>query len=123
MADLLNCLKPVVLCALLPGFAMAQVAASMNDNKEVQEVRSALDEIVQGNLKGGNEAVAMEEKLMAQGFLRIPVSGAQLTKMDIIDGFKSGKIKIDELVLTDVKIQVFGDSALVTGVATSKSAV
>jgi hypothetical protein len=123
MADLLNCLKPVVLCALLPGFAMAQTAAPANENKAVAEIRAVLDQFVQVNLKGGTEAATMEVTLVADEFLRIPGNGALLTKMDIIDGFKSGKIKVDELVLSDVKIQVFGDSALVTGIQTSKSAI
>jgi len=123
MAALPKNLKPFVLCALLSGFALAQVASPSNESKAVEEVRAALDEIVQGNLKGGNEAARMEEQLMADEFLRIPASGALFTKMDMIDGFKSGKIKVDQLTLSDVKIQVFGDSALVTGLQTSTSGV
>jgi hypothetical protein len=99
MADLLNCLKPVVLCALLPGFAMAQVAVPANENKAVEEIRAALDQFLQANLKGGTEAATMEEQLVADEFLRIPGNGALFTKMDIIDGFKSGRIKIDELTI------------------------
>jgi hypothetical protein len=123
MADHLKYMKPVVLCTLLPGIAVAQVAAPANDNRAVEEVRAVLDQIVQTNLKGGAEAATMEERLVADEFLRIPGNGALLTKTDIIDGFKSGKIKVDDLVLSDVKIQVFGDSAMVTGVQTSKSVV
>jgi ketosteroid isomerase-like protein len=123
MPDLLNNLKPIVLCALLPGFAMAQVATATNENKSVEEVQVVLDQLAQNNLKGGTEAATMVMVLNADEFLRIPANGALLTRTDIIDGFKSGKIKVDELVLSDVKIQVFGDSALVTGVQTSKSTV
>jgi len=123
MADLLNYLKPIVLYALLPGFAMAQVAAPANENKAVEEVRATLDQLAQNNLKGGTEAAMMVKILNADEFLRIPANGALFTRTDIIEGFKSGKIKVDELVLSDVKIQVFGDSALVTGVQTSKSAL
>lgn len=123
MADLLNYLRPFVLCALLPGSAMAQVAAPANENRAAEEIRAVLDQIVQTNLKGGAEAAKMEETLVADEFLRIPGNGALLTKMEIIDGFNSGKIKVDELVLSDVKILVFGESALVTGVQMSKSAL
>ena len=123
MADLLNYLKPVVLCTLLPGFAMAQVAPPANEKKAEEEVRAVLDQFVQLNLKGGAEAATMVKILNADEFLRIPPNGALLTKMDMIDGFNSGKIKVSELALSDVKIQVFRDSALVTGVQTSKSEV
>ena len=82
MADLLKYLKLVVLCALLAGFAMAQVASPSNENKAEQEVQAVLDQIVQGNLKGGAEAAKMEDQLIADEFLRIPASGARFTKMD-----------------------------------------
>ena len=123
MADLLKSMKPVVLSALLPGFAMAQVGAPPNENKSVEDIRAVLDQFVQVNLKGGTEAAKMEEILVADEFLRIPGDGALFTKKDIIDGFNSGKIKVDELVISNIKIQVFGESALVTGIQASKSAV
>jgi hypothetical protein len=101
----------VILALTVP----AQMLAQQNSNAE-KEIRAFVDEINQANRTGGAEAAAVFEKYMADGVVRVPVTGALLTKADIVNGFKTGKIKVGQLDISDIKVQMYGETAVVTGI-------
>jgi len=110
-------MKPRFVIGMLLVLALA-VPASMlaQQSKAEKEVRAVVDEINQANRTGGAEGAAVFEKYLADGLVRVPVSGALLTKADIVNGFKTGKINVDRLDISDIKVEMYGKTAVVTGI-------
>jgi len=110
----------VMLMVLALGVPVPMLAQG---SKAEQEVRAVMAELEQANLKGGAEAASRLEKLLADDFTRIPPNGTALTKAEIMDGWRTGKIKVAALENSDIKIRVYGHTAIVTGIETSKAAM
>jgi hypothetical protein len=104
----------VILALTVPASMLAQ-----QNSKAVKEIRAAIEEIKQVNLKGGPEAVAFFEKHLADDLVRIPSNGALLNKADLLNGFKAGGIKVEKADWTVDQIRVYGKWAMVTGRDTS----
>jgi hypothetical protein len=118
-------MKPRFVIAMLLVLALAvpvQMLAQQNSKAE-KEVRAVLDTLIQANVKGGTEAATIVDKYIADDFIRIPPNGAVYTKAEIIDGFKSGKIKVEAASLADVKIHIYGRTAVATGILRSEAAM
>jgi ketosteroid isomerase-like protein len=118
-------MKPRLVIVMLAVLALA-VPVSMlaqQNSKAEKEVRAVLDELTQANLKGGAEAATIMDKYLADDMVRIPSNGSIFTKADMVDGFKTGKIKVEQMDLSDVKIHMYGNTAVVTGVISAKSTV
>jgi hypothetical protein len=105
----------VILALALPASMLAQ-----QNSKEEKEVRAVLDQITAANLKGGDEAAAAFDKLFADDYTRITSDGAVHNKADMLNGFRTGKTKIETLELSDIKIRIYGHTAVVTGNTNSK---
>jgi hypothetical protein len=114
-------MKPRLVIAMLLVFALA-VPASMlaQQSKAEKEVRAVLDQITAANLKGGDEAAAAFDKLFADDYTRITSDGAVHNKADMLNGFRTGKTKIETMELSDIKIRIYGHTAVVTGNTNSK---
>jgi len=105
-------------------FAMA-VPASMlaqQNSKAEKDIQSTLAQLREANLKGGAEGAAIFDKYLAEDFVRIPSDGAVYTKADTLDAFRTGKQHAESHDLSKVKIRIYGNTAVATGVLTSKSA-
>ena len=107
----------VILALAVPVSMLAQ------QSKAEKEIRAIIDELTTANLKGGPEVVPIFDKYLADDFVRIPPSGAIYTKADMLDGWKTGKIKVQSAELSDLKIRVYGNTAVVTAISTAKSNV
>jgi len=107
----------VILALAVPVSMLAQ------QSKAEKEIRAIIDELTTANLKGGPEVVPIFDKYLADDFVRIPPSGAIYTKADMLDGWKTGKIKVQSAELSDLKIRVYGNTAVVTAISTAKSTV
>jgi ketosteroid isomerase-like protein len=112
--------------ALVAVFALAGwqgSASAAQKNKEsaggVEATIMKLNErITQAALKG--DAATFQE-LYAEDYVSISaVTGATSTKADLINNVKSGKLKYDSIAPSDVKIHVYGNTALVTAKADVK---
>ncbi len=77
------------------------------------------DKITEASLKGD---VATLQELYADDYVSISaVTGAATTKADLINNLKSGKLKFDSIIPSDVKVQLYGPTtALVTARAEVK---
>ena len=118
-------MKPSFVFTMLLVLALS-VPASMlaqQNSKAEKEIRAIIDELTAANLKGGPEVVPIFDKYLADDFVRIPPSGAIYTKADMLDGWKTGKIKVQSAELSDLKIRVYGNTAVVTAISTAKSNV
>jgi len=116
-------MKPHFAIAMLLVVALAVPVAvlAQGSSKAEQEVRAVLDQSDQANLKGGAEAAATFDKIIGDDYTRIPANGAALTKADIVNGFKTGKIKVQSLKNSDIKIHIYGHTAVVTGILTEEA--
>jgi len=101
----------VILALAVPASMLAQ------GSKAEQGVQASLAQLQQANLKGGDESASMLDKLLADEYVRIHPNGAIYTKAQILDGFRTGKTKIEKLDLSVVKVYIYGHTAVVTGVA------
>ena len=104
----------VMLLVLALGVPVSMLA--QQNSKAEKEVRAVVDEINQANRTGGAEGAAALEKYLADGLVRVPVNGALLTKDDILNGYRTGIIKFESVDISDIKVQMYGNTAVVTGV-------
>ena len=115
-------MKPRIMIAVLLVIALT-VPASMlaqQNSKAEQEVRASLDQDTQVILKGGAEAVAVFDKYYADDYTRITSDGSAFTKAETLDGFRTGKTKVDSVETSDVRIRTYGKTAVVTGIVKAK---
>ena len=73
-----------------------------------------------------NEAIlkgdtATLDKLTSDDYTNTTAQGKIEKKADIMDGFKSGKIKFDSRELSDLDVRVYGNTAVVTGQVNQKA--
>jgi ketosteroid isomerase-like protein len=101
----------VILALAVPTLMLAQ-----QNSKAEKEVRAVLDELTQANLKGGTEGAAIFDKYLAVDVTRIPANGAIYNKAEVLDDFRTGKQTVRTYDLSDVKIHIYGNTAVVTGI-------
>ncbi len=61
--------------------------------------------------------VSMVDKLLADDYLGISANGTLETKADELSRRRSGSLHISELDLSDIKVRIYGDTAVVTSKA------
>jgi hypothetical protein len=106
----------LVIALIVPAWMLAQ-----QNSKAEKEIRAVLDELREANLKGGAEGAAILDKYLADDVVRIPPNGALYTKAELLDGFRTGKIKVEAQDNSDIKIHIYGNTAVVSGLAKRKS--
>jgi len=105
----------VILTLAVPATMLAQ-----QNSKAEKEVRVVIDELQQASLKGGAEAASIFDRYWEDDFVRILSDGMVLNKADTLNIFRSGSVKFESFSFSDVKIRLYGNTAVVTGVATKK---
>jgi len=112
-------MKPRFVIAMLLVLALA-VPASMlaQQSKAEKEVLAVIDEIQKAVLKGGADAAATFDKYNADDFTLIQGNGAVSTKAETVEGYRSGKSRYQQMDLSDVKVRIYGNTAVVTGIVT-----
>lgn len=65
--------------------------------------------------------VAMFDRLTAPEWTMVDPAGVVNTKAQVLADFKSGVMKFESYKLDDLKVRVFGDTAIVHGLDTEKS--
>ena len=115
-------MKPrlVIIMPLVFALAVPTLMLAQQNSKAEKEVRAVLEEIKQANLKGGDEAAAAGDKLFADDYVRITADGAVHNKADMLNGFRTGTSKDEAYELSDIKIRIYGKTAVVTGILKSK---
>jgi uncharacterized protein (TIGR02246 family) len=88
---------------------------SQGGNAE-QQIKTMIDQVHAAMLKGDTNFL---EKVFADDYMAIRGDGSVLTKAQEIEGFKSGAIKYQSVVLQDVKIRVYGKTAVTVTLTTT----
>jgi len=110
-------MKPRFVIVMLIVLALAVPATMLaQQSKAEKEVLAALEEFKQANLKGGAEGAAILEKLYADDYTRIMTDGAIYRKAQTLDSLRAGKTKYESFQYSDVKIRVYGNTAVVTAI-------
>lgn len=112
MKRLLPIVTVVVLALAASGLMLAQ-----GGNAE-QEIRAAFDQIRNAVLKGDADAFA---KFTADDYTSIGADGKVLSKAEVLDGFRTGKVKYESIDTSDVRVRVYGDTAVVTDTSSIKA--
>jgi ketosteroid isomerase-like protein len=81
-------------------------AAAVEEIKQLEEARN------QAILRGDASAL---ERMTADDYTFITLKGELRTKADIVKGFASGTFKYQSRSISDLKIRVYGEAAIVTG--------
>ena len=102
----------VVLALAASGVVLAQ-----GGNAE-QEIRAVFDQINDALLKGDAAAWG---KLAADDSTSIGADGKVLSKAELLDGFRTGKVKYESIDTSDIKIRVYGDTAVLTDTSSIKA--
>ena len=103
---------------LVLAFIVAASAFALGQGGNVeQSIKALTEQLNQAGLKGD---VATFDKLLADDYIAISIFGGTATKADVLESFKSGKLKYDALEFSDMKVRVYGDTALVNSTANVK---
>ena len=96
--------------------AASALALGQGGNVE-QSIKALAEQLDQAALKGD---VATFDKLLADDTIGISILGGTSTKAVVLENFKSGKLKFEAIEVTDRKVRVYGDTALVNTTANVK---
>ena len=104
----------IILALAAPATMLAQ------GGKDEKEVRAAVEGFRQADLKGGAEAAAFAEKYLADEYMRITPDGRVFAKAEALDGVRTGKTRYQSVELSEIKIRVYGRTAVATGITRAK---
>ena len=80
-------------------------------------IKTLTEQLNQAVLKGD---VATYDKLLANDYSAINILGGTSTKADVLEDYKSGRLKFEAIEVTDTKVRVYGDTALVNSTVNVK---
>jgi len=83
----------------------------------IDEIRKVDRERIQAQVHA--DAVALD-RIYADDFIGIGPSGTLRTKKDVLSDFTSGSLKFQSITTDDVRIRVYGNAAVETGLSTMK---
>ena len=120
----------VILFAALPvSLVFAQAGADKAPAKALAGKAAATGEIQQQLVKMENDWAAAASKkdvdtvsgMLANDWIGIGMGPDPTTKAQYLADYKSGVAKIDSITLSNMKVRVFGNTAVVTGADDEKS--
>jgi ketosteroid isomerase-like protein len=82
-----------------------------------QSIKAKTEQLNQAALKGD---VATYDKLLADDYTSISVLGTTSNKAQILENIKSGRLKFEAIDVSDMKVRLYGDTALVNSVVNVK---
>jgi len=89
-------------------------AANINVQEELKKLEN---DRAQAVLKGDTATL---DRMTADDYTVINISGQLLTKAQVFEAIKSGDLKYDQLENNDIQVRVYGDTAVLTGRTTQK---
>ena len=92
-------------------------AHSQGKRSVVDEIQKVDRERIQAQINA--DAVALD-RIYADDFIGIGPSGTVRTKKEVLADFTSGSLKFQSITTDDVRIRVYGDAAVETGLSTMK---
>jgi len=110
--------RSVMMASLLLLTAVSAHAQPPNQQKGVvQEILKVDRERIQAQVNADSIAL---DRIYADDFIGIGPSGTLRTKKDVLSDFASGMLKFQSITTHDVRIRVYGNVAVETGLSTMK---
>jgi ketosteroid isomerase-like protein len=114
----------ITFVGVIIAFALLSIAYAGSDDhaagkSAVETIRLLEEERNQAILSG--DAAALE-RMTSDDYTFVTLRGEMLAKAEIVRNFRSGAAKYQSREISDLKIRVYGDSAVVTGRAVQKGA-
>jgi len=106
-----------IVTVVVLAWAASSLMLAQGRNAE-QQIRAVFDQINDALLKGDAAAWG---KLAADDFTGIGADGKVLNKAEVMDGHRTGKIKYESIDTSDIKIRVYGDTAVLTDTSSIKA--
>ena len=103
---------------IVVAFIVAASALALGQGGNVEQSIKALTE--QGRQAALKGDVPTLDKLLADDYIGIDPAGGTGTKADTLENFKSGKLKAEAIDISDLKVRVYGDTALVNATTNLK---
>ena len=91
--------------------------AKLRDAEVVKQIEQLEEARNQAILKGDAAAI---ERMTADDYTFITLKGELRTKAEIVKGFASGAFKYQSRTISDLKVRVYDDTAVVTGRSVQK---
>ena len=102
---------------LLSGVSAHAQPQSHRQTGVVEQIRKVDRERIQAQVNA--DAVALD-RIYADDFIGIGPSGTLRMKKDVLADFASGSLKFQSITTDDVRIRVYGNAAVETGLSTMK---
>src|ERR1043165_7659991 len=93
------------------------LAASQSQRGVVEEIRKLDRERIHAQVHAD---AAELDRIYADDFIGIGPSGTVRTKKEVLADFQSGSLKFQSITTADVRIRVYGNAAVETGLSTMK---
>lgn len=100
----------LILAALLPALALA-------GDERIEQIKKMENDRIQAGVRKDVEAIAA---VTADDYFQIDWNGKVLNKAATLARIKSSEIKLQSNFLQDVDVRIYGDTAIVSGLATRK---
>src|SRR5438552_18955783 len=110
-------LVTAVLALTATAIALGQKQSSSRDQRSSveQAIRQLDRERIQAQI--GADAVALD-RIYANDFIGVGPSGTVRTKAQVISDFTSGDLKFQSISTDDIRVRVYGNAAVETGLST-----
>src|SRR6185503_14287778 len=96
--------------------ALGQKQSARRDSKRsVEAIRQVDHERIQAQIEADAMAI---DRIYADDFIGIGPSGTVRTKAQVISDFTSGDLKFQSITTDDVRVRVYGNTAVETGRST-----
>ena len=102
---------------LLAVVSMHAQPPNQSQSGVVEEIKTVDRERIHAQVNA--DAVALD-RIYADDFIGIGPSGTLRTKKDVLSDFTSGSLKFQSITTDDVRIRVYGNAAVETGLSTMK---
>src|SRR5437762_12030304 len=105
----------LVLTVAPMGEGQKQSARDRHQTSVEEVIRKLDNERIQAQIHA--DAAALE-RIYADDFIGVGPSGTVRTKPQVISGFTSGDLKFQSITTDDVRVRVYGQAAVETGLST-----
>ena len=106
---------------MIGSLLLAAVSPHAQPQRQTQSVIEEIKKMDRERIRAqvGADAVALD-RIYADDFIGVGPSGTLRTKKDVLSDFKSGSLKFQSITTDDVRIRVYGNAAVETGLSTMR---
>ena len=106
--------RSLLMGSLLLAAVSAHAQPQSQNQRVIEEIRKVDRERIQAQVNADSVAL---NRIYADDFIGIGPSGTLRTKKDVLSDFTSGSLKFQSITTDDVRIRVYGNAAVETGLA------